>query len=145
MHISDNYCHTGSIEVRCTPGAALAYLSDGVQQGDWTFGAWNRRQLEDNLFVGTSLFDRGDTYVRIKPDAGNFVIYYDVGRDPADMHPRNMIRIVPGPVTGREPDVCIITLMTWRPVSATDEQWLKQCVSHKTEMFIIKDRLENRD
>jgi hypothetical protein len=142
MDVTDRLCHTSSIEVNCPAEVALAYLADGLKQGDWTFGSWERRQIGDNLFAGTSLFDRRETFVRIRPDRANLLVYYDVGVDPGDLRTLNVIRVVPGTVTGRDPRGCVVTLMTWRTAQASDAAWLQLCASHETEMFIIKNRLE---
>lgn len=143
MDISDPYCHTSTIAVECAAEAALAYLADGLKQGEWTLGSLDRKRLNEDLYSGTSLFDGSTLYVRIRPDAENFMIFYDIGRDPDELVPRNVIRVVPGPVVGRSAACCLVTLMTWRAQGTSDEQWLRTSVSHETEMFIIKARLEN--
>lgn len=142
MDISDQYCHTSTVEVRCGAGAAVAYLSDGIKQGDWALGSLDRKEVEKDLFTGTSLFDGGQMYIRIRVDSENSMIYYDVGRDPERLQPRNVIRVVPGPVVGRDANTCLVSLMTWRVAGTADAGWLQTCLSHETEMFIIKARLE---
>ena len=57
--------HAASIEVAVPAETAFAYLSDGLKQGDWTLGSWNRENAGDGLFRGTSLFNGADTFVRI--------------------------------------------------------------------------------
>ncbi len=143
MDISDQHCHTSTIEVQCTAADALAYLSDGLKQGDWTLGSLDRKELEKGLFSGTSLFDGGQLYIRIRVDPANFMIYYDVGRDRENLQPRNVVRVVPGPVVGRDADVCLVSLMTWRTHGTPEAGWMQTCLSHETEMFIIKARLED--
>ena len=142
LDISDQYCHTSTIEVRCSAAKALAYLSDGIKQGDWTLGSLDRKEIEDGLFAGTSLFDLGRMYIRIRVDRENFMIYYDVGRDPEKLQPRNIVRVVPGSVVGHDDDICLVSLMTWRVDGTPEAGWLQTCLSHETEMFIIKARLE---
>lgn len=38
--------------------------------------------------------------------------------------------------------VCLVTLLTWRSAQTDDAKWKLTCVSHETEMFIIRNRLE---
>ena len=142
MDISDPYCHTSTIAIRCSAGKAFDYLADGVKMGDWTLGSQQRQALGNGLFSGVSIFDGRTLYVRLHPDRERLMIYCDVGGDPEQLQPRNLLRIVPGPVVGDGADICLVTLMSWRSVGASDPDWIKLCSSHETEMFIIKDRLE---
>ena len=142
MLISDAYCHACTCEVQATAETAFGYVSDGLKQGEWTFGSWNRRQVEDQLFLGTSMFDNRDTYIKIDTDPGHFMVYYHIGPDPKHLQLRNMVRVVPGPQIGREPEICLVTLMAWRSSFMNDGRWKQLCVSHETQMFIIKTRIE---
>ncbi len=142
MNISDSYCHTCTIEVNATAERAFAYMADGMKQSEWTFGSWNRRQVGENLFVGTSMFDNKDTYIGIDADAEHLLIYYSIGDDPEHLYARNMARIVPGTVLGREQNLSLVTLMAWRSAFMNDARWKQLCVSHETQMFIIKGRIE---
>ena len=117
-------------------------MSDGLRQGEWTLGSWNRRALGDNLFVGTSLFDGRETYVRIRPNRSLLVVDYDVGPSPDHLRPINSARIVPGPSLGRAEGTCIVTLMRWRPAEEDDDQWTQRGQTFNTEVFMIRGRLE---
>ena len=55
----------------------------------------------------------------------------------------NSARVRGGEELGREPDVCVITLTSWRSAKATDEAWTRGAHVYKTEMHLIKGRLEN--
>ena len=145
MDMSDPHCHTSSIAVSCSPEAAFAYVSDGVKHGDWTLGSMDRKALGDDLFTGTSMFDRSQAYIRLRTDPGNLMVYADVGPSPDRLVPKNIIRVTPGTNVGRGPNECLVTLMTWRAKGTSDPTWLQTCSSHDTEMFIIKDRLEKGD
>lgn len=138
----DGWCHTTSIRVERPAGEAFRYMADGMRQGEWTFGSWDREQVGPDLFRGRSLFDGSTTHVRIRPDAAELVIFYDVGDPAGDMVPRNMARIVEGPVVGLPADACVVTLLAWRLAGMSDERWRQLCVSHETQMFIIKNRIE---
>ena len=142
MSFNDGYCHTASIDVNCTAEMALHYVADGIKQGEWALGSVDREQIADNLFVGSSMFSTDRQYIRIRPDLVNNVVFYDVGNDRENLLPRNIIHCVPGAVVGRPSNTCIVTLISWRGEGSSDEAWFRHCVSHKTEMFIIKARLE---
>ncbi len=142
MDITDNYCHTCTCEVEATADQAFSYMSDGMKQSEWTFGSWDRRHLGDNLFVGTSMFDNKDAYIKIDTDPERFLIYYHIGADPDHFQARNMVRVVPGPEIGREANMCLVSLIAWRSSSMSDSRWKQLCVSHETQMFIIKPRIE---
>ncbi len=138
----DRHCHTATIEVNAPAEAALRYMSDGIRQGEWAFGSWNRRHVRDNLFVGTSLYDGKETYVRITVDEAMGIVHYYLGEDHDHMVPRNMARIMPGPHIGRDDGVCLVSLISWRHAFMDDERWRQLCVSHEAQMFIIKYRIE---
>lgn len=142
MDITDNYCHTCTCEVEVSANHAFSYMSDGMKQGEWTFGSWDRRQVGDNLFVGTSMFDNKDTYIKIDADPERFLIYYHIGSDPDSLKARNMVRVVPGSEIGGEANRCLVSLIAWRSSFMSDARWKQLCVSHETQMFIIKTRIE---
>jgi hypothetical protein len=142
MYTGDVRCHSSTIQVNAPTDVAFEYLSDGVAQGDWTLGSMNRRKLGDNLYSGNSIFDDAELFVRIDVDADRLMIYYHVGMDIEDLQPRNVVRIVSGKMLGENEDSCFVTLLSWRSALADDNRWKQLCVSHETEMFIIKNRLE---
>ena len=142
MDMSDPHCHTSSIAVSCAAEAAFAYVSDGVKHSDWTLGSMDRKALGGDLFTGTSMFDRSQGYIRLRTDPENFMVYADIGPAPDRLVPKNIIRVTPGTNVGRGPNECLVTLMTWRAKGTSDQTWLQTCSSHDTEMFIIKNRLE---
>jgi hypothetical protein len=63
--------------------------------------------------------------------------------DRDDLQPRNFVRILPGKMLEEDENTCFVTLLSWRSALADDNRWKQLCVSHETEMFIIKNRLEN--
>ncbi len=142
LDITDRHCHTCSCVVEVPARQAFDYMADGLRQGEWTFGSWDRRQVGERLFVGRSMFDGRETYVRIDADAGHLVVYYAIGEDPEQLRTRNVARIVPGPDLGWSEDRSLVTLLAWRSDFMTDDRWKQLCVSHETQMFIIKSRLE---
>ena len=44
---------------------------------------------------------------------------------------------------GRDPGTCIVTLTSWRTAKATDAAWERGAHVYKTEMHLIKGRLEH--
>ncbi len=100
--MSDRLCHTASIQVGVPAERAFAFMADGMKQGEWAFGSWQRRQVADDLFVGTSLFSGRQVYVRLTPDAGRMLVHYAVGPDSEQLLPRVIGRVVPGPELGLE-------------------------------------------
>jgi hypothetical protein len=142
VDISDHYCHTCSCAVDAPARQAFNYMADGIKQGEWTFGSWDRRQVGDQLFVGRSMFDDKETFIRIDADEEHLVIYYGIGEDPEHLQMRNMARIVRGQDLGWEDSRSLVTLLAWRSAFMNDDRWKQLCVSHETQMFIIKARIE---
>ena len=142
MTMTDRYCHTATAEVAVDAETAFTFMSDGIKQGQWALGSWERRQVKQGLFVGISQFDYKETYVQISADPVRLLVDYSVGRSPKALLPRNSARIVPGPATKRNEKTCLVTLMTWRLADMADEAWEQLCVTHETEVFIIKGLLE---
>lgn len=142
MYTGDTHCHSSTCQVNVQARAAFDYLSDGVAQGDWTLGSMQRRKIGNDLYSGISLFSGAELFVRIDADPDRLVIFYHVGTDIDNLQPRNVVRVIPGSVVDKTDDECLVTLLSWRSASADDDRWKLTCVSHETEMFIIKDRLE---
>jgi len=144
MDISDRFCHTCTCCVDASARQAFDYMADGIKQGEWTFGSWDRRQVGEHLFVGRSMFDDKETFIRIESDPERLMVYYRIGDDPGHLQLRNMARIVSGPDIGWQDDRSLVTLLAWRSAFMSDDRWKQLCVSHETQMFIIKTRVEAR-
>jgi hypothetical protein len=58
------------VTVECATSAdrAFAFLTDGGALGHWAFGCWGAAPCGEGLFVGRSLFDDQETWVRIVGD-----------------------------------------------------------------------------
>ena len=138
----DPHCHTSSIAVAVPAEVAFKIMSDGVEQGRWAWGSWQRREAEPGLFVGTSLFDNKETWVRLHIDRARLTVDYDVGRSKDAMQFRNAARVLPGALLGRDPNSCVVTLMSWRLASQTDAAWEQTGTVHEAEMFLIRGILE---
>jgi hypothetical protein len=140
--VDDAHCHTASAVVAVPAERAFAYLSDGLRQGDWTLGSWNRRRLPDGTFAGTSLFDGRETFVRIDPEPELGLVRYSVGRSRDALRPLVWARVVPGPSAGLGESECIVTLMTWRPADGDDAVFERTRHAFFAEIQMIKGRLE---
>jgi hypothetical protein len=143
MSTSDLYCHTTSIEVNVPADVAFEHMADGMKHSTWAFGSAKRRHIGDNLFVGTSIYSGDDVYVRLVPDPNKLMVDFEVGHDPDKLLPRIMARIIPGTSINREPGMCVVSLISWRAEGMSDSRWHRLCVSHETQMYIIKHMIES--
>jgi hypothetical protein len=138
----DPFCHSSSIHVRVPAETAFRIMSDGVAQGRWAWGSYDRREAEPGLFVGTSVFDGKETWVRLHADPVRLTVDYDVGRGKESLQFRNAARVVPGKLLGLDPESCVVTLMSWRLASQSDAAWQQTCTVHEAEMYLIRGLLE---
>ena len=135
--------HAASIEVAVPAETAFAYLSDGLKQGEWTLGSWNRERIGEQLFQGTSLFDGAETFVRItarsraRCSSTTRSARHSTGCS-ASTPPASF----PGRSSGVPEGTCVVTLMKWRVPSEDDARWRQRCVTFDTEIHMIKGRLE---
>lgn len=134
--------HEASVEVAVPAARALAYLGDGMNQGQWALGSWNRRELGNGLFAGNSLFDGSELLVRLTTDEERLLVVYEVGIEPDALSPLVWGRVVPGPVLGLGADRCVITLVIWRSAGVDDERWELLGHTFPTEVQMIRGRLE---
>ena len=134
--------HGASAEVAVPAAAAFAYLADGLKQGEWALGSWQREQIGDRLYRGVSLFDGSEAFVRISADPDQLLVDYEVGPALERMLRVNAARVVPGPLLGRPEGTCVVTLMKWRAAAQGEAEWRRACVIFDTEIHMIKGRLE---
>ena len=122
--------------------AAFEIMSEGLKQGQWTWGSFHRREAKPGLFIGQSVFSGKDTYVRLDVDRKRLLVDYEVGPSQEAMQFRNMSRVIPGDVLKMGADKCVITLLTWRLATQDDAAWMQIATIHEAEMFLIKGLLE---
>jgi hypothetical protein len=144
MVSEDRHCHTASIAVAAPAQDAFDYLADGLRQGEWTLGASDRREVGDGLFVGTSIFDGSEAYVRVVPEPEHLLVACSVGPAPERLIPRIWLRVVPGGDLEQPGGACVVSLLAWRPAGQSDDSWRLTRASHETEIFLIKGFLEGR-
>ena len=142
MVSEDRHCHSASVEVAAPAEEAFDYLADGLRQGDWTLGAVERREVADGLFVGRSMFDGSEVYVRIAADRDHLLVACSVGPAPDRLLPRIWVRVVPGRDLERPAGTCVVTLLAWRPAGQSDDSWRLTRVSHEAEIHLVKGLLE---
>ncbi|MEK6347370.1 MAG: hypothetical protein V4764_07815 [Burkholderia sp.] len=142
--MQDPHCHSSSILVARPAEAAFEIMSDGLLQGRWAWGSFDRREVEPGLFVGTSVFSGKATYVRLHADRARLQVEYEVGGSPDTMQLRNISRVVPGHQLKRDEASCVVTLLSWRLSTQGDADWTQFCCIHEAEMFLIKGLLERQ-
>ncbi|WP_347556479.1 hypothetical protein [Robbsia sp. KACC 23696] len=140
--MQDPYCHTSSILIEKSADVAFEIMSDGLKQGQWTWGSFDRSEAAPGVFVGTSVFSGKKTYVRLHVDRARLQVEYDVGGSPETMQLRNISRVIPGPQLKLSENVSVVTLMSWRLATQSDADWTQFCCIHEAEMFLIKGLLE---
>ena len=136
------WAQVASVEVAVPAEKAFAYLADGMKQGEWALGSWNRRPVGDGLFAGTSLFDGRELLIRLVAVPELLLVEYHVGRSPESLSPLVWARVVPGPVVGAGESSCVVTLVVWRSADESEEAWELLGHTFPTEVRMIKGRLE---
>ena len=117
-------------------------MADGLKQGRWTWGSYERQEVQPGVFMGHSVFTGKETYVRLRPDPDRLLVDYDVGPSADSMRFRNSSRVIPGPALELGDNQSVITLLTWRLNSQGDAAWVQAGTIHEAEMFLIKGLLE---
>ena len=138
----DPFCHTSSIAVARRAEIVFEIMADGLVQGQWAGGSFDRREIEPGLFVGRSVFDGKETFVRLDVDRARLIVDYEVGRSRETMQFRNMSRVIPGDLLGLGSEKAVVTLMSWRIASQSDAAWEQSGCIHEAEMFLIRGLLE---
>jgi len=144
MRYAGLLCHAATVAVDVPAEEALAFMADGIALGRWAMGCWNTRRAGANLFVGHSLFDQSEGWVRIAVDRKLLNVDYHVGPSPARLKHQNTARVIPGADVGRNPRTCLVTLLAWRPGDMSDADWNRICLTHEAEMLLIQAWLGRR-
>ncbi len=142
MAHDDPDAHSASIAVEVHADVAYAFLADGMNQSYWALGSLERRDLGDHLYVGTSMFDGEELYVRLRANAELRLVDYFLGGDPGRLAHLVESRVIPGEELGRAAGTCVVTNTHWRPEEATAEEWKMTYYLWKTEVYLIKGQLE---
>jgi hypothetical protein len=134
--------HVAGVEIAVPAAQAYAYLADGLKQGEWALGSWNRRPAGDGIFAGNSLFDGRELLIRLVAIPELMLVEYHVGRSADALAPLVWGRVVAGPVVGLDEDHCVLTLVVWRSAGDSEEAWELLGHTFPTEVQMIKGRLE---
>jgi hypothetical protein len=134
--------HACTTLVEVDAETAFAFLADPKALGGWALGCWDASVDPTGHFYGVSLFSGEETWGRVEADARRLEIDYLVGARPDQLQPRISARVVPGPVTGRAEDVCLVTLTAWRGAAMDDTRWQQLIAAHEAEILLIKGQLE---
>ena len=92
--MQDPHCHSSSIAVDRPAELAFEIMANGLKQGQWTWGSFERREIEPGLFVGHSVFTGKETYVRLDVDRARLLVDYEVGPSREAMQFRNSSRVI---------------------------------------------------
>jgi hypothetical protein len=141
MLLTDPVLHSASIHIDGEAGRIFSLLSDGDLLGKWAFGSWGNVSIDGGLFKGSSLFNGGDTYVRIVPNPSILQVDYLVGT-PDRLLPRIVARVVRGEQVGRDASSSLVTMLSWRTSGMDDERWRLTCSAHEAEVFRMKHVFE---
>jgi hypothetical protein len=143
MPRDDPNSHTASAHVNVPADKAFAFLADGMNQTYWALFSMEREALGQDTFVGTSIFDGTKEYVRLRPNAELLLVDYFCGYEsPDNLSQAVESRVIPGNELGRGEDTCVITNTIWRSAGIDDESWGLIYHVWKTELYIIKGKLE---
>jgi hypothetical protein len=142
MSAPDALSHCVTVEVRVPAERAYGFLMDGLALGRWALGAWATKAMGDGLFVGRSLFDGSEAWLRLTGDPERLTVDYHLGSGRTALVPRIMARVVPGPVTGRPEGHCLVSLIAWRDAAMDDARWHRLVACHEAEILLIKALIE---
>jgi hypothetical protein len=143
MAMNEGTSHITSIVVNRAAEDVFGFMADATKLDRWSFGTWQTEIGSDGLVTGTSIFDGSKTLVRIDADEARLTIDYRLGKDPGELIPRIMARVVPGANLGLDKGCCVLTLIAWRAAGMDDERWRRLTASHEFEVVLIKNLLEN--
>lgn len=133
--------HLASAVVAAPPQFSMERLSDAAFVGGWSLGSMGLSRHEDDVYVGTSLFDRSQAFVEIHPSPDLGLIRYAVG-DASHRQARIYITVSDAGALGWEAGHSIIALHAIRAGNTPAGRWAQTCTAHETEILLIKSQLE---
>lgn len=142
MPHSWEFALTASILINAPAHVSFDFMADGIKQAYWALGSWDRRVFRDDIFVGTSLFNNSESYVRLVSHNNLKIVDYHCGVDPDDLKLAVQARIIDGWTLGVGKEKSIITLTAWRGGNTSDEEWGRTEHVWQTEIHLIKGRIE---
>ncbi|UGS36037.1 hypothetical protein [Capillimicrobium parvum] len=143
MPTDDPNAHFASAHIDVHAEQAFDFLADGMNQRFWALFSIERRQLGPDTFVGSSMFDAVDEYVRLRPNRELLLVDYFIGFEgPDNLRHQVQSRVIPGPELGRPENTCVVTNVVWRDEAYTPEVWGLIYHVWKVELALIKGKLE---
>lgn len=136
--------HCVSAVVAVSAQDAYHYLMDGIALGEWALGSFHTQEVGEGVYLGRSLFDDQEVYVRPVGDPANWRIDWHVGSAPQELQPRIAATVVPGPAAGLSPEQCQVHLFAWRHHQMDDARWMRLVRCHEVEILLIQEKLERR-
>lgn len=136
------FSHTASIVVSASPDEAFAFMASGEQQSNWALGSWDRELVGEDVWVGRSLFDGSEHFVRIDADPRLRLIDYSVGSAVDAMLHKIEARVIDGAPLGHPAGSSIITMTVWRGRNDRPEIWARTFHAWEVEMHLIKHLIE---
>lgn len=142
----DSWCHVASVMVTVDAQSAFSFMQDGQNLGKWALGCWGGSIAENDLYYGHSLFDGKLVNVSIEPDCASLTVSFAVsaGARVGARTPRIIAKVIEGQTLGVGSDKCLITLIAWRHSEMSDSRWNQLCVSHETEVLMIRHLVETK-
>ena len=144
MNLSDPLCHTATLPIGVSAEKTFEFMTNTEMMGRWAFGAWELKPAKGDILIGKSLFEDLEVYCRIKANRDILQLDYEVGEDPVHLVPRIISKIIPGEYIGRDADSCLLSMISWRSATASDERWRLTCGSHEAEVFRIRHLVETQ-
>lgn len=139
--------HSASALCSVPADVAFDFMTDGVALGGWALGSVDTEIVDDRGTVrGSDLITGEARFVRPVPYRSLELIVYElaVGAsvEVGDMTPRVWAIVQPGERFGHASDSSLVTLIAWRAVAMSDDDWHELCVGHATEILLIKGQVE---
>lgn len=135
-----SHCVTALCEVAAH--RALAFLADGLAIGRWALGCMNTASVGEGVYRGISLFDGTELYAKPVLHAALGLVEYHVGKDPAQLVPRIVAKVVPGTAVGRSADQCLVSLIAWHDAGMSTDRWQQLCATHEAEIWLLRAQIE---
>jgi hypothetical protein len=122
-----------SVIVAVPAQVAFRFMANGQKQSNWAMFSWNRRHVSGELFVGTSLFDDKELYVKLVAREELSLVDYSWQVE---------ARVIPGDAIGLGQNNSLINMTTWRTAQTDVVEW--ELMSHvwQTEIHLIKGLIE---
>ena len=131
-----------SVVVAVPARSAFRFMADGRKQSNWAMFSWNRRRISGDLFVGTSLFDNKQLYVKLTAREELSLVDYYCGPTADALSWQVEARVIPGEAIGLDHESSLINMTTWRTATTDVVEWELMGHVWQTEIHLIKGLIE---